>query len=279
MPRIYEFNDFIKHTYGKEGSRFTCVLGPNGTGKTSFNLLQMERIHELELGDRFGSNMPTHTHRPKDPAIRPSFDMDFIEDFETLEQTCRILNPNPEKGTMKKYFFFLSELGKFVPKDEAWKADNRKFIQSLQTVRKYGLCLLSDGIDRIDSRILSPSFFNGIFYKPFPENPQYAQYRDLRSERKIIFRDIPECKMWFDTYYTANFYMEQQNESSKIDLDQTEQIVKIYRETGSWKKAGITTQQGKRELFKVLDRYFAIRKPADPEPVIKRPELEEVSTE
>lgn len=272
MPRIYDFDDFVKSIYGKDGSIFTSVKGPNGSGKTEFNLYLMERIQALGLGVRYGSNMPI----PE--ALKPNFEMDFIEDLETLEQTCRILNPPPVKK-MKKYIFFLSELGKFVPKDEAWKEENRKFIQKLQTVRKFGLCLLSDFIDRVDARVLSPSFFNGLFEKPYPENPRFAGYDDFRTGRPFTIKDIPRCKMWFDTYYTADFFLKPQAEGKGILLDQSEEIVKTYMETGSWMKAGVTTQQGKRELFKILKRYYAIRKPIEPEPVIKRPDFEEVSTE
>ena len=185
MPQIFEFDDFIKHVYGKEGSIFTSVKGPNGTGKTAFNLYMLERIHALGLGVRFGSNMPTPEAKGFDEdtcALKPSFEMDYIQDLETLEQTCKILNPPPVKR-MKKYFFFLSELGKFVPKDEAWNKANREFIKKLQTVRKFGLCLLSDFIDRVDERVLSPYFFTGRFEKPYPENPKFATYTDLRTGR------------------------------------------------------------------------------------------------
>ena len=268
MPRVFSFNDFIKHTYGRDDSIFTCVEGPKGSGKTEFNLLQLERIHDLGLGARFGSNMPI----PE--AVKPSFEMDFIEDFETLEQTCRLLNPNPEKHGIKRYFFFLSEMGKFVPRDEAWRKENREFIQKLQTVRKYGLSLLSDAIDRVDARVLSPRFFHGRFEKPFSNNPRYATYQDFRTGRTITFKDIPRCKMWFNTYYTANFYMTPQDNRTSIELDGSELVVKAYLETGSWKKAGVTTQQGKRELFKILNRYFAIREPADHQPTGDKPTSE-----
>ena len=252
MPRIYDFNDFIKHVYGKEGSIFSCVLGPNGSGKTLFNLLQMERIHDLGLGVRYGSNMPVPS------ALKPEFEMDFIEDFETLEHTCRMLNPDPEKKGMKKYFFFLSELGKFVPKDQAWKKDNIEFISSLQTVRKFGLCLLSDAIDRVDGRVLSPSFFNGVFNKPFPENPQYAEWTDFRSGRKIVFKDIPKCKMWFDTYYSANFYMKRQAETTTaLPLDNDHIIIKAYIEANCRiANTGYHSQEVKRARDNIIKRYW-----------------------
>jgi len=251
MPRIYDFNDFIKWLYGKDGSIFTCVEGPNGSGKTEFNLLQMERIHDLGIGARFGSNMPIPNE------IKPNFKMDFIEDLETLEKTCRMLNPQPEKFGMKKYFFFLSELGKFIPKDEAWKKENRAFIQKLQIVRKFGLCLLSDAIDRVDGRVLSPRFFNGKFEKPFSENPRYATYADFRTGQKFTFKEIPKCEMWFNTYYTANFYLTPQiPENTIVPLNREHEIIKEYMKHGSWKKANIHPQEGKRAQHAVNEYHF-----------------------
>lgn len=251
MPRIYGFNDFIKYLYGKDDSIFTCVSGPKGSGKTEFNLLQMERIHELGLGVRYGSNMPIPD------ALKPNFEMDFIEDFETLEKTCRMLNPNATKHGLKKYFFFLSELGKFVPRDQAWKKENITFIEKLQTVRKYGLSMLTDAIDRVDARILSPRFFHGEFEKPFSENPKFATYRDFRTGREFTFKDIPRCEMWFDTYYSANFYLEPQGAGINIKLDVNAQIVRDYLDNGcSWKKAGIETKKGKRAIIDIATRYL-----------------------
>lgn len=275
MPRLYEFNDFIKHLYGQENSVFTCVTGPNGSGKTEFNLLQMERIHDLDLGVRYGSNMPIPEH------LRPDFEMDFIEDFETLEKTCQMLNP-PNTRKIKKYFFFLSELGKFVPKDEAWKEDNRKFIQKLQTVRKVGLNMLSDGIDRIDARVLSPHFFNGEFKKPFPDNPKYARWRDFRSGQKIDFRDIPKCKMWFDTYYSANFWVDKRIEQAEgeVFLNSDHQIVKKYIDAGfSIAKTGLHSQEVKRARDRVLEHYFKHYIFANPKVAREKQELEATGTD
>lgn len=272
MPRIYEFNDFIKETFDKESSVLTCVEGPNGSGKTEFNLLMMERIHDLGIGARFGSNMPI----PE--ALKPAFKVDFIEDFQTLEATCRMLNPEPTKKGMKKYFFFLSELGKFIPRDEAWK--NAPFIQKLQTVRKYGLSLLSDAIDRVDGRVLAPSFFSGRFEKPFPDTPQYAEWEDFRNGRKMKFKDIPRCETWFDTYYSANFYMTPQvPEDAIIPMNREHEIVREYMKHGSWKKAGIHPQEGKRAQLAVNEYHFKYCLPSIHEESTDKAVVEPSSTE
>lgn len=245
MPKIYGFNDFIKHVYGKSQSVFTCVLGKNETGKTDFNLLQLERIHDLGLGHRFGSNMR---------SLEANFEIDFIQDFQTLERTCRMLNPNPNKAGLKKYFFFGSEIGKWAPRDQAWK--NTDFIEKLQTVRKYGLSMLTDAIDRVDARVLHPRFFAGVFEKPFKHNKKFATFEDWSTGRKIQFVDIPKTKIQYDTFETANFYMEPQESGIEVPLSPEHEIVKRYLETGSWKKADIHPQEGKRAIIKVLEFHF-----------------------
>ncbi len=247
MPRVYSFNGFIKHLYGKNESVSTCVLGPNESGKTNFNLLQMERIHDLGIGHRFGSNM-------KD--VKADFPIDFIQDFETLKKTCQMLNPNPKKYGLKKYFFFGSEIGKWAARDTAWL--NTDLIGELQTVRKIGLSLLTDAIDRVDARVLSPAFFAGEFAKPFKSNKKFATWRDYATGQEYTFKDIPKTRIEFDTYETANFYMKAQvPENIRIPLNPEHEIVKTYLASGkSWKKAGIHPQEGKRARDKVLEYHM-----------------------
>ena len=242
MPKIYSFNDFIKYLYEKDESIFTCVVGKNETGKTDFNLLQLERIHDLEIGSQFGTNMRT---------VKADFPIDFIEDFETLEKTCRMLNSDPKKHGLKKYFYFGSEIGKWAPRDQAWK--NVEFIERLQTVRKYGLCMLTDAIDRVDARILNPRFFHGLFEKPLKNNKKFATYEDWTTGRQFQFRDIPTTRIEYDTYETANFYMKPQVPGDAvIPLNREHEIIMKYLESGSWKKANIDTQTGKRAVMAVL---------------------------
>jgi len=244
MTNPRSFNDFIKQIYGKSESIFTCVLGQNETGKTDFNLLQLERIHDLGLAHGFGSNMST---------LKADFNIDFIEDFETLEKTCRMLNPNPKKYGLKRYFFFGSEIGKWAARDTSWL--NTDLIKELQTVRKYGLSMLTDAIDRVDARVLSPRFFAGEFEKPFKENKKFAVWRNYATGQVMQFKDIPKTRIDYDTYETANFYMQAQG-ASNIELSPRLQIIKKYLETKSWKKAGIHPQEGKNAVLAVLEDYI-----------------------
>ena len=259
MPRVYSFNSFIKHIYGKNESVFTCVVGENETGKTDFNLLQMERIHDLGIGHSFGSNMK---------SIKADFEIAFIEDFETLEKTCRMLNPDPKKYGLKKFIFFGSEIGKWAPRDQAWK--NVEFIEKLQTVRKYGLSMLTDAIDRVDARVLHKRFFAGLFEKPLKSNKKFAIYEDWTNGQTFQFKDIPKTKIEYDTYETANFYMVPQVGEALVPLNPQHRIVKKYLESGSWKKADIHPQEGKRALSAVLDYHMKHCLHDIPEPVIDK---------
>lgn len=251
-------DDFIKRTYNRKyQSVWTCTLGPNQSGKTDWNLYQLERIHALGLGDAFGANMPLET----------DFEIDFIEDFQTLKKRCQMLNPDPEKHGIKRYFFLGSEMGDWAPKDQPWL--NVKFIKELQQVRKYGLSMLGDGIARIDSRILNEKHFHGYFEKVNKAKPQFAIYYDWFNRRKVKLHDIPRTSIGFNTWYSANFYMEPQTpDDIMLPLNPEHQIVKKYLETGSWKKTGISTQEGKRALQKVLRFHMShclgsIQQPAE----------------
>jgi hypothetical protein len=259
------FDAFIRRVYGQRESVFTCVVGENETGKTDFNLLQLDRIHALGIGHGFGSNMR---------SLEADFEIDFIEDFETLEKTCRMLNPDPKKHGLKKYFFLGSEIGKWAPKDQAWK--NVEFIEKLQTVRKYGLSMLTDAIDRVDGRILNKRFFAGLFIKPFKNNPKFATYEDWTTGQTIQFKDIPKTRIAYDTYETANFYMKPQvPENIRIPLNPEHQIVRQWLEHGSWKKADIHPQEGKRAIEKVLRFHLEnclhdIQQPEDSKGVVEQ---------
>lgn len=246
MPKIMTLDDFIKRTYKKKfQSVWTCTLGANQSGKTDWNLYQMERLHALGLADGFGSNIP---------ELEASFNIDFIEDFATLKKRCQMLNPDPEKYGIKRYFFLGSEMGDWAPKDQPWL--NVKFIKELQQVRKYGLSFLGDAIDRVDSRILNEKHFHGYFEKVNKAKPQVAVYYDWFNGKKVKLYDIPRTKIGFNTWYSASFYMEPQVPGDAVvPLNEEHKIVAEYLKYGGWKKAGIDTQTGKRAVMKVLEYH------------------------
>ena len=243
MPLKMTLDDFIKRTYKKKyQSVWTCTLGPNQSGKTDWNLKQLEMIHDLGLGDAFGSNMP----------LEADFEIDFIEDFPTLKKRCQMLNPDPEKYGIKRYFFLGSEMGDWAPKDQPWL--NVKFIKELQQVRKYGLNFLGDGIARIDSRILNEKHFHGYFEKVNKAKPQIAVYYDWFNSKKVKLYDIPRTKIGFNTWYSANFFMESQlKDGAVIPLNPEHEIVFKYLDNGeTWRDSGIHRQTGKDAIVAVL---------------------------
>lgn len=224
----------------------TCAVGVNQSGKTALNLFLMERLHALGLGDAFGSNTP----------LQADFEVDFIEDFQTLKHRCEMLNPDPEKYGLKRYIFNWGEMGKSIPKDQSWL--NTKFVKQMQTLRKLGLCILGDGIDRIDGRIFSPTHFHGYFDKRSKDHPEKAVYIDwTRKGKPIPINGIPMTSIKYNQWYTAIFLWEPETtETPIVFLNHEHEIVKKYRESGSWKKAGVHPQEGKRCLQKVLDYHW-----------------------
>jgi hypothetical protein len=238
---------FIKRIYHpRYHVVWTCTVGVNQSGKTDLNLLIMQRLHALGLGAGFGSNVP----------VKSDFEVDFIEDFQTLKQRCQMLNPDPERYGMKRYFFFASEMGKWAARDIPWK--NTNLIRELQLVRKYGLSVLGDGIDRIDRRIFSPSHFHGFFEKHSKEKPQKAIYIDwTKKGKKTIIDNIPQTTIKYNTFHPARFFMEPEaEEATGVFLDEHHQRVKKYLDLGSWAKTGIHRQTGKDSLIRVLNYHY-----------------------
>lgn len=241
-------DDLIKRIYTrKKDSVWTLTVGHKGSGKTDWCLSQLERIQRLGLGDAFGTNCND---------IKAPFHIDKIDDFETLKATCKMLNPDPFKHGLKRYFFFASEMGKWLPKDQPWK--NIDFINELQTVRKYGLCWIGDGIDSIDRRVFNENHFDGYFKKTSVTDPTIARYYDFQRKSIAYIENIPRTNILFNTYDTTDFTMKRKiDEAGIIRLNYEHEIAFKYLDLGSWKKLGISTEEGKRCLMKVLKFYRA----------------------
>jgi len=225
----------------------TCVVGVNQSGKTALNLFLMERLHALKLGDAFGSNTP----------LTANFPIDFVEDYQTLKHRCMQLNPDPERYGLKRYIFNWGEMGKSIPRDMSW--ENTKFVKEMQILRKLGLCILGDGIDRIDGRIFSPAHFHGYFEKQSKNHPEKATYIDWTKKGKPIpIKGIPMTTIKYNQWYTAVFLWDSPApEPEGVFLNHEHQVVKKYLEAGSIKKTGLSSEEVKRCRDKVLAYHLS----------------------
>jgi len=247
MTNEYALTALIKKIYTrKKQSVWTVTLGKKQSGKTNFNLRQMELLNELGLADGFGTNLK---------SLDASFEVDYIDNFKTLKERCQMLNPDPEKHGIKRYFFFGSEMGKWLPRDQPWR--NVKFIEKLQLVRKVGLNWLGDGINRIDSRVVNETHFDGIFTKVSITRPDIATYYNFSNKQRITIHNIQRTKLSYNTWESCNFYMEPQTEETDIPLNADHLIVKQYLDAGcSIAKTGLHANEVKRARDRVLQYYW-----------------------
>jgi hypothetical protein len=246
---MLSLDDLFKQIYNRKyQSVWTVCLGVNQSGKTDFNLYQLERLHSLGLGDAFGSNIK---------GLKADFEIDFIEDFETLRKRCEMLNPDPEGYGIKRYFYLADEMGDWAPKDQPWL--NVQFIKELQQVRKYGLCLLGSGIDRIDSRVLNEKHFHGCFEKISKGRPDLAVYYDWTNHRRAKMSKIPRTRIVFNTWYSASFFMHPRLSGlTTVPLDLDHQMIRKYLDCGrSWDKTEYRRMKGKRAVDKVLEFHMS----------------------
>ena len=246
-------SDFMRRVFNsKYQSIWVACLGKNQSGKTDFMLYTMQRLHDLGLGDGFGSNIANLDTS----ELETPFEIDFIEDYQTLKKRCQMLNPNPKNRGIKRYFYLGDEMGDWAPKDMPWL--NVKFIKEMQQVRKYGLCFLACAIDRVDERILNEKHFHGYFVKS-KANPKSAFYYDWMRGDRTRFVNIPRTKIEFDTFYSASFFMEPQVPAEfRVPLNQEHEMIQTYRQNGhSWDKTEYSRTQGKRAIDKVIDFHFA----------------------
>lgn len=248
----------IRRIYNpRYNSVWTCTLGKNQSGKTDWNLKQLEILEEEgpKYAHSFGSNMESIDSK--------GFEIELIKDFKTLKARCKMLNPDPNKKGLKRFFFLISELGDFVPRDQPW--NNTDFIKELQKVRKYGLSVVSDAIDRVDGRVLNENHFHGYFVKHVKGNPKVAKYYDWISGEILDLEGIPRTTIGFDTYESASFYMEPQTEETTIPLNPDHQIVKTLLESGSIKATGLHPQTVKRARDNVLEYHMKHCIPSTPQ--------------
>jgi hypothetical protein len=242
------WNGFLKQIFNRRyQSVWIAILGRNQSGKTDFALKILEKLNELKLADAFGANIPDlDTSKLKHP-----FDIDFIEDFESLKKRCQMLNPNPKSRGIKRYFFLGDEMGNWAPQDMPWL--NVKFIRELQQVRKYGLSFIGTAIDRVDERILNEKHFHGYFMRS-KRNLSVGKYYNWMNYQTTDLVGIRRTKIGFDTWYSATFYMEPQiDKELQVPLNTEHKMILEYLENGkSWDKTEFKRWQGKIAIDKVL---------------------------
>ena len=225
----------------KKQSVWVVTKGKKQSGKTDFTLRLMEILFALGLADGFGSNVE---------SLEAPFKVDFIQDYQTLKTRCQMLNPDPEKHGIKRYFYFCSEMGKAFPQDQPWK--NAQFIAKLQTVRKIGLNWLGDGINRIDQRIVSADHFDGEFKKVSITRPDIATYHNFSNGHRLTVQGIKRTILKFNTWETCNFYMEPQTETD-LPLTKDQKIIQQYLDADcSIAKTGLHPQEVKRARDNML---------------------------
>jgi len=270
LTNKYTLRALVKKIFTKKKqSVWVVTKGKKQSGKTDFTLRLMEILHDEGLADGFGSNVE---------SLEAPFDVDFIQDYQTLKTRCQMLNPDPEKHGIKRYFYFCSEMGKAFPQDQPWK--NAKFIAKLQTVRKIGLNWLGDGINRIDQRIVSADHFDGQFKKVSITRPDIATYHNFANNQMLTIQGIKRTALKFNTWESCNFYMEPQtDENTEIPLNSDHKIVQQYLAADcSIAKTGLHSQEVKRARDNVLRYYFKHHlQPTNDEekPVIEPASIEE----
>ena len=261
--------DLVKKIFHKKKqSVWVLIKGKKQSGKTNFALRLMEILYEENLADGFGSNVKT---------LEAPFDVDFIEDFPTLQKRCQMLNPDPEKYGINRYFYFCSEMGKAFPQDQPWR--NTEFIGELQLVRKIGLNWIGDGINRIDKRIDNATHFDGYFKKLSITMPDLAIFHDYGNDRVTEIEGIKPTQLKYNTWESCNFYMEPHSENDKeIPLNKDHLIVKQYLDADcSLKKTALHRQTLKRAKDNVLKYYWKYY--LEPQPVEDKANAEPSSEE
>lgn len=207
-------------------SIFTAIVGPNQSGKTVTALYLMRCAHELGLFDWYGANIPD---------LELGFEYDFIEDLPTLQERCQALNANG----LHRYLFLGDEMGDWAPQDQSWL--NVKLIQELQQVRKYGLSFIGCGIDRIDRRVVSPSFFNGVLRKINKLQPDKGIYTDWTHYpviKRYKIHGLPNQTIkGFNTWRKSFFYFEKHTASKDYLFSNRDVMNAIAKAEGQTHKA------------------------------------------
>ena len=177
------FDSILKRVFGMP--TMVLIAGEWKTGKTDFALLIAERLLELGIIKKAGSNIET-----KDPRI------DFISSLEKLRYWLYM-------DKLRK-LYIMDEAGVHFPRRTPMKEKNVQALQLLPEISKAHakLIVVSQDPDSIDSQFLNPVWLKALFVKRSLKFGQVIS--DLFSE-VIELRDIPRTSIKFDPYRIAPF--------------------------------------------------------------------------
>lgn len=180
---LYPFDQILKKLFSIP--TMVLIAGEWKTGKTDFALLIAERLLELGLVKKVGSNIET-----KDPRI------EYITSLERLKYWLHM-------DKLRK-LYILDEAGVHVPRRTPMKEKNIQAIQLLPEISKAHarLIVVTQDPDGIDSQFLNPVWLKAIFVK---DSLKTARLISDQFETVIRLKDIPKTSIPFDPYAIAPF--------------------------------------------------------------------------
>ena len=190
LAKITTLTGLARHMF-KDDSHYCVILGKNKSGKTTTAFNLAERVHSLgELGfSGFGANVQ---------GVKCPFDLDFIEDLETLKEVVASHNG--------KYLFIFDEMGKNLPKRRFMAKLNIALLSEMQVIRKGKLSMIGIAIgDSVDRELLKPYYLNSYIQKGSRYTKTKMAYYDLDLEAVREFTNLKKCQTKFQEYSIANF--------------------------------------------------------------------------
>ena len=183
----FVFDGILKRLFGMP--TMVLIAGEWKTGKTDFALLIAERLLNLGIVSKVGSNVQT-----EDPRI------EFISSLERLRYWLHM------DRTRKLYI--MDEAGVHFPRRTPMKEKNVQALQILPEVSKAHakLIIVSQDPDTIDSQFLNPVFLKGLFVKDSLKKARLIS--DLFPE-VISLNNVPPTSIKFDPYKIAPFTLKE----------------------------------------------------------------------
>ncbi len=181
-----QFDQILKKIFSVP--TMVLIAGEWKTGKTDFALLIAERLLDLGIVKKIGSNIETD-----DPRI------EFISSLERLRYWLY--------ADKYRKLYILDEAGVHFPRRTPMKEKNVQAIQLLPEISKAHakLIIVSQDPDSIDSQLLNPVWLKALIVKDSLKNARLIS--NFIGDIPIKFRNIPPTTIKFDPYKIAPFVL------------------------------------------------------------------------